>query len=69
MVMVMVGINGQEMKLKDLREEELMEFREGMLKLCHVVVYLLETRELRKKGNKLAPEQVCMELLGKVSLK
>jgi hypothetical protein len=42
-------------------------FNWTVAKLCRVEVYLIETRDIRKKGSKLAPEQIVMDALMAIS--
>jgi hypothetical protein len=49
--------------LGDWTNESWREWTKAQAKLLHVCIYLIETRDERKKGNKLAPEKIAMDAL------
>ena len=42
-------------------------FNWTMAKMANVILYLMETRDQRKKGNKLAPENIAWAALLEIS--
>ncbi len=47
----------------ETQHKRFVEYNAALLKQIHILQYLTETRELRRKGNKLAPEKILWDAM------